>query len=325
MKRIIITLAAVLVFAITGYSQATKPTIMVMPDGEWCMRKGYVMKVGDQYYPDYKTALQEEYYLSTFISSIGEIFIDQEFPLTNLSAVLEAAETDKAIKIASSGRNTGADLAETPEEAILRRASADIVFKISYKINELGPRHSLEFRLQALDPYSGTEISGNNGSLEPVAKSNSLTPLFVSAVLNFKDNLIDGLQKYFNNLKKNGRPVKISIERYDDCPIDLETEINYNGHEIEVSELINIWMQDNAFKGEDGAGRYRLQTSSQNLMIFSSVHIPLLGTNINGTTIAMDPQTFVRPLVRILKKQLGVDVGITPIGVSNVRITIGDK
>ena len=245
--------------------------------------------------------------------------------MINLSAVLEASDTEEALRIATSGRSTGADLAETPEEAILRRASADIIFKISYKINEMGPRHALEFRLQAWDPYSGMEISGNNGSLEPVAKSKSLTPLFVAAVLNFKDNLIDGLQKYFNTIKKNGRPIKISLERFEGCPVDFETEINYNGYEIEVAELVNTWIQDNAFKGENGAARYRLQTSSQNLLEYSSVYIPLHGTNINGTTIAMDPQTFVRPLTRLLKKHLGVDVGVTPMGVSYVKITLGDK
>lgn len=324
MRRIIV-LVLVAILSVQSYGQARKPSIMVMPEGEWAMRQGYVMQVGDRYYPDYRAALQGEYYLNTFISSIGEVFVDQGFPLRNLAAVLEAVDTDKALNIAATGRNTGADLAETPEEAILRCASADIVYKISYKINEMGPRHSLEFRLQAWDPYTGVEISGNNGTVDPVSKSNNLTPLFIKAVLNMKDNLIDGLQKYFNSIAANGRPIKISLERFDGCPVDFETEIEYKEYEIEVAELIEVWMQDNAVKGRDGAAMYQLEASSQNMMRFNSVHIPLQGTNINGTPIAMDAQTFVRPLARMLKKYLGVDVGVTPVGVSSVRITIGDK
>ena len=71
MKKIFITLSLVLIGFATVFGQAKKPTIMVVPSDNWCIKNGYTMEFDDEgtkvTIPDYKTAFQQNISLySTF-------------------------------------------------------------------------------------------------------------------------------------------------------------------------------------------------------------------------------------------------------------------
>ena len=66
MKRIFnkVMLAAVMLLVInSAFSQAKKPTIMILPSDVWCNTNGYMMEFDNQgtkvKVPDYKKAFQE--------------------------------------------------------------------------------------------------------------------------------------------------------------------------------------------------------------------------------------------------------------------------
>ena len=75
MKRTLLTCLLVLGLAISAFSQAKKPTIMVVPSDLWCFKNGYMMEFDNQgtrvKIPDYKRALQEDAELLQVISKIN--------------------------------------------------------------------------------------------------------------------------------------------------------------------------------------------------------------------------------------------------------------
>ena len=89
MKQLIFTFLLVLYTAI-GFSQAKKPTIMIVPSDVWCNTNGYMMEFNNQgkivKVPDYKKALQENADLLLVISKINELMADRGFPLKNLES-----------------------------------------------------------------------------------------------------------------------------------------------------------------------------------------------------------------------------------------------
>ena len=72
-------------------------------------------------------------------------------------------------------------------------------------------------------------------------------------------------------------------------------------------------------------GRYSLNDKSANRMRFSQVRIPLYDT-VMGKERAADAQSFGNKLARMLRKEpYNLVVGVTPKGLGEVWITIGDK
>ena len=64
MKKILLVCSIALTAISTTFGQAKKPTIMVVPSDNWCIKNGYFMEFDNQgtkiKIPDYKKALQED-------------------------------------------------------------------------------------------------------------------------------------------------------------------------------------------------------------------------------------------------------------------------
>ena len=141
------------------------------------------------------------------------------------------------------------------------------------------------------------------------------------SVLSFKDNFIRGLENHFADLFENGREISVTLFRYDSCEIDFQEEFEINGDYYELGDIIDAW-----FAEETVEGRYSLESSSANRMRFNQVRIPLYTVNpINGKEQAMDANAFGRRIANKLKKNYNLVVGVTPKGLGEVLITIGDK
>ena len=70
------------------FSQAKKPTIMVVPSDVWCTKNGYMSEYDNQgtkvSVPNYQAAVQENSDLLLVISKINELMAERGFPLKNL-------------------------------------------------------------------------------------------------------------------------------------------------------------------------------------------------------------------------------------------------
>ncbi len=322
MKKTLVIAALLLACSITGWSQAKKPTIMVVPSDSFCERNGYVQQVNamgaSSTVADYSRAMKENSDIRTLVSAMGDFMAKNDFPIQSLEQELKRLQTEDAELAMMTGKS-GGEINETPLERLRRSAKADIILDLDYEVHRVGPRKQVSFNLQAIDAYSSKLISGNTGVSSDA--SAPMTTLLEECVLSFKDNFLSDLQHYFDDLFANGREISVTLLCYDNCPIDFEEEFEVNGESYELAEIIEAWMADNTVEG-----RFSTQAKSANRIRFNQVRIPLYARNMNGRDVAIDAEAFVRPLVRMLKKKpYSLVVGSSPRGLGDVWITIGDK
>lgn len=323
MKRIILSAIAVLVAA-TTMGQVRKPTIMVVPADVWCVKNGYVSTF-DNYgvketVPDYKKALQNDYDIRVLIAKMGDIMASREFPMKSLEQELKRLETESAETALLTGKDTGSAIAETPIEQLNRVAKSDIVIDLSFEIHKTGPMRQVTFNVTALDPYTSKIISGNTGSSSPSA-SVPIQSLLEEAVLGFMDNFTASLQNYFDDMFENGREISVVMRKFDSSTVDFETEFDYNGYDAELSDIIEVWFDENTVNN-----RYSVADRSANVMRFEQVRMPLYGRSITNRERAIDARDFVRPLVSVLGKQpYDIPCKIYQKGLGEVWIILGEK
>ena len=323
MKKSIVIAALLLAFQFVGWSQAKKPTIMVVPADAFCERYGYVQQANAMGQtvssPDYARAMKENADIRTLVAAMADFMAKNDFPIQSLEQELKRLQTEDAELAMMTGKNSGAEVDETPLERLRRSAKADIILDLDYEVHRIGPQKQVSFNLQAIDAYSSKIISGNTGV--STAANVPLTSLLEECVLSFKDNFLSGLQHYFDDLFANGREISITLLRYNNCPVDFEEEYEINGEPYELAEIIEAWMADNTVEG-----RFTTAAKSANRLRFNQVRIPLYAQNMNGRDVAIDAEAFVKPLVRMLKKApYKLTVGSAPRGLGDVWITIGDK
>ena len=314
--------ALLLACSVSGWSQAKKPTIMVVPSEAFCTRNGFTQQVTTtgavSVAPDYARAMRENSDIRTLVSAMGDFMAKNDFPIQSLEQELKRLQTEDAELAMMTGKS-GGEINETPLERLRRTAKADIILDLDYEIHRNGPRKQVSFNLQAIDAYSSKLISGNTGLSSDA--NVPMTTLLEECVLSFKDNFLSGLQHYFDDLFANGREVSVTLLCYDNCPIDFEEEFEINGEPYELAEIIEAWMADNTVEG-----RFTTAAKSANRLRFNQVRIPLYAQNMNGRDVAIDAEAFARPLIRMLKKKpYSLVVGSSPRGLGEVWITIGDK
>src|ERR1035437_4103712 len=98
--RLIFIIALVSIFNFNGFSQAKKPTLMILPSDNWCEQR-YFMTVFDnqgtkQKVPNYKQAFQEDTEIGQVISKIGELMVSRGFPQKDVEQELKTIEARNA-------------------------------------------------------------------------------------------------------------------------------------------------------------------------------------------------------------------------------------
>jgi len=297
MKKILLILTVVLI-VVDAFSQAKKPTIMVVPSDVWCNQNGYMMEFDNQgttvKIPEYKKVFQENSDLLLVISIINGIMAERGFPLKNLESAIKTLESNSAEDAMLSSKESGMGVSESPVDKLKKVAKADIIIQITWTINTVGPKKSITFNLQGLDSYTDKQIATATGTGKPSFTA-ELPVLLNEAVLAHIDNFNASLMTYFEDLFENGREVTIRIKKWDDWENDLETE--YGDDDTELGEIIEDWLADYTFKG-----RYSTTVATENMMLFEQVRIPLYYER-NGKQRAMDTRRFTKQLSKFLKSE----------------------
>lgn len=292
MKKIttkILVILTILTVSISN-AQAKKPTIMVVPSDMWCNTNGYMMSFDNQgttvKVPDYKRAFQENADLLTVISKLNGLMADRGFPLKNMESVLKTLESESAENAMLSSKS-GAGVVESPIDKLKKVAKADIIMQMSWTVNQTGPKKSVTFNLQGLDAYTDKQIATAVGTGAP-SFSSELPVMLEESVLAHIDNFNASLQKHFDDMFENGREIIVRIKKFDSWANDLETE--YSGKEL--GTVIEEWMTANSVKG-----RFSTTDSTENMMLFEQVRIPLY----DATGKATDARGFLKGLQSFLK------------------------
>lgn len=297
-----------------AFSQAKKPTIMVVPSDNWCFKNNYIQVYDNQgstmKVPDYRKALQEDTDLLQVISKINELMTDRGFPLKNLESSLKSLQNQSAedAMLMSKG---GAEINESPIDKLKKVAKADIIMQMTWSVNQTGPKRSITFNLQGLDAYTDKQIAGASGTGLP-SFSAELPILLEEAVLAHIDNFNVQLQKHFDDLFANGREVSLRIMTFSSFNGDLESE--FDGQEL--SEIIETWVSDNTVKG-----RFSLSDATENTMLFEQVRIPLYDMNNR----AVDTRGWARDLQKMLADKYKITSKLMTRGLGQAQIVVGDK
>lgn len=312
MKKTFLTCMA-LVVSVMAFSQAKKPTIMVVPSLTWCNEHGFTKTFetngGTTTVQDFEKAFLNDGDLKIAITTIGSIMTDLGFPLKDLEQNLSALATSRAENAAATSK-TGADVAQSPLDIINARAKSDIIFDLYWKVNVRGPRRTLTYNLAAKDAYTSKQIAAATGTSEP-SISSELAVLLQEAVTASMGKIEEQLMKHFEDMGQNGREVFLVVRTWDNSPYDLEAE--FDGKEL--NELIEDWMGQNTVKGV-----FSTLNATENIMEFEQVRIPLYGDNGRQ----MDTRQWARGLVNFLKTK-GIESKLNMSGLGRATITIGGK
>jgi len=321
MKRSILFLISIVFSINILFSQAKKPTIMVVPSDLWCNTNGYMMEFDNQgtitKIPDYKKAFQENPDLLIVLSRINGLMADRGFPLKNLESVIKSLEFNSAEDAMMSSGKSEISSSESLVDKLKKVAKADIIMQLTWIINQTGPKKSVTFNLQGLDAYTNKQVATASGTGVP-SFSAEVAILLEEAVLSHIDNFNSSLMYHFDDLFANGREVVIRIKKWDNWEEDLESEFGSNDEELGI--IIEDWMADYTVNG-----RFSTTDASENMMLFEQVRIPLYYEK-NGKQRAMDTRRFAIKLSSFLKKEpYNIVNKVTTTGLGRATIYLGSK
>lgn len=316
MKKIFLSIifisSALLLFA-----QTKKPTIMVVPSDQWCIKNGYTQTIDIQgtstVIPDYQAALQNSTDLLMAISKINEMMTERGFPLKNLESSLKTLR-DQAAEDAMLTGKEGGEVAETPIDKLKKVAKADIWMQLTYTVNQAGPKRSLSFNLQGLDAYTDKQIAGASGT-SAQSFTTEVQILVEEAILSHIDLFNSQLQAHFDDMFTNGREIIVRIKTWDNIGYDLEEE--FDGEML--STIIEDWIADNTVQG-----RFNTSTVTENNMLFEQVRIPL-EIEENGKVRAIDARRWVGMLRKYLRDNYSIESKLMMQGLGQAQLVIGAK
>jgi hypothetical protein len=296
------------------FSQAKKPTIMIIPADLWMNERGFVIKGTNQgtttTQMDYEKAFLESSDLKVVINKMQEMMNARNFPTKDLEQVIKELKSESAEDAMLTSRN-GANLNETPIDKLKKIAKADITLEIYWKVNSQGPKNSITFTLKGVDAYTNKPV-GNAGGTGQSSYQNEISILLEEAVLSYIDNFNFQLQSHFDDLFQNGREIKVRIKVFSNFDGNLETE--FSGEELGTK--IEKWISENTVKG-----RFSTTDATENMMLFEQVRIPLY--DINGK--AIDARNWLKGLQTELKSKYSITSKLMTIGLGEASLVLGDK
>ena len=310
------TIICFLFFTISVFSQAKKPTIMVVPSDVWCNQNGYMLVFDDQgtavKIPDYKKAFQENTELLQVISQLNGLMAERGFPLKNMESVIKTLASNNAEDNMRTSKNSGSSITENPIDILKKVAKADIIIQLTWTVNKTGPKKSVSFNLQGLDAYTDKQVATATGVGKP-SFSAEVPVLLSEAVLSHIDNFNNSLQMHFDDLFENGREIIVRIQTWDDWDEDLETEFG----DEELGDIIEDWINDNTVKN-----RFSTIDMTESMALFEQVRIPLY----NEKGRAIDARRYVKKLSKLLKKApYNIPNKIVMKGLGRATIILGGK
>jgi hypothetical protein len=305
-----------LVISFNAYSQAKKPTLMILPSDNWCEQRYFMTEFDNQgtkqKVPNYKQAFQEDTEIGQVISKIGSLMIDRGFPLKDAEQELKAIEQRTAEDNMTTSNNSSAGLSESPLDKLKNRAKADIIIQIWWKVNKTEQGKVISFVLEAFDAYTSNRIAASTGNGTP--NNTDIVPILLqNAILANIDTFASQLQSHFDDMFANGREVRLTIRKWNNWDKNLETEIN----DEEIIDHISKWMDENTVQG-----RFNKTDASENIIRFEQVRIPLY----DEKNKALDARDFSKKLQKFLKAApFNFEVKLMTRGLGEAILVLGEK
>jgi hypothetical protein len=299
-----------------AFSQAKMPTLMILPSDNWCNQRYFMTEYNNQgtpvKVPDYKQAFQEDTELGQVIAKVGALMLKKNYRLKDAEQEIKNVEQRSAEDNVTVSSASGSSLAESPLDILKRRAKADIVIQIWWKVNKADSRKSVSFTLEAFDAYTGKRIASSTGTDLPT--SESLVPVMLEkAVAGRMKEFSSHLDKFYKDAKKNGREIILTVKRWENADFTLEKE--FNGEELTTH--INEWMQKNTVDGQ-----FNMSDATENFIQFEQARIPLE----DNKGAAVDAREFARGLQKYLNSTpFNITSKLMIRGLGEAILVLGEK
>jgi hypothetical protein len=316
MKKIFFSLMLLLAAA-SAFSQAKKPTLMVVPSDVWCNKNGFVQTFDNQgiseTVPDYKAALSNNMDLVAVTTKIGSLMADRGFPLKDMAQTMKSISSLSTEDRLIQSKTSGASMTESPLDRFRRTAKADIFLEVTWNVTTTGPKKQVTYMLAGKDAYSGKQVAGAEGTGAPSFAAD-LPLLLEEAVQDHMEAFCAQLQSHFEDMMQNGRECVLDVRVWDNgSGIDLESE--YDG--LELIEVIDNWLADNTVQH-----RFNKSDATENFALYEQVRIPLYKPNGQ----AMDMDAFARSLRSYLSKPpYSIPCKVINRGLGRALLVIGEK
>lgn len=296
-------------------SAQTKPTLMILPSDNWCAARYFMTSFTSQGQktdvPDYQTAFRQDTELPLVISKIGQLLTDRGYSLKDAEMQLKNIAQRAAEDNMTQSRSTGASIAESPLDALKRRAKADIVIQIGWSAEGVGNDSPISFTIEAFDAYTSKRIATSTGTTN--GRTDNMAQNLEKAVEKNIKPFCKQMDDWYDGIRRTGREIVLTIRTWDDWDGSLDDEFGGN----ELLESIRGWLQGHTVKGQ-----FNLSDATDDMAQFEQVRIPLVGADGNS----LDARAFARQLQRYLKAApFNLPSKLMMRGLGDATLVIGEK
>lgn len=197
----------------------------------------------------------------------------------------------------------------------METAQPDIILELDYgtKGDDNVLRHSnghdtrAAFTLNAIDAYTNKVVATVT---TPPVEGESKAEIVKKELVKRLPDFMEDIQEYFSDLLTRGREVTVRVNVDEGSNISL-ADVSAEGDTY--SDYIVDYIKKHTVKGA-----YKLQSNTDNALVFTGVRIKLL--NSDGTQYGVYDWT--RDLARAMRKDLGVKVQNRAQGLGEVVLTL---
>jgi len=315
MKQKLVLICLVLLVSLTVFCQTKKPTLMILPSDNWCNQRYFMTTFSNQgstvKVPNYQQAFMEDTELPQVISKVGGVLTELGYSLKDAEQEIKSLNMRAAEDNVTTSKTSGAALVETPLDMLKRRVKSDIIIQIWWKLNREGKGHSASFTLEAFDAYTNKRIATSTGTTK--ASGDAIPVLLEQAVKENVKPFDEQMTRWYDDQRKNGREIILTVRCWDNWENDLETE--YNG--TELTDCIQDWLAKYTVNG-----MFNLTDGTESFAQFEQVRIPL----VDEKGRAMDARAFATELRRYLQKSpFNITSKVMIRGLGEAIIVLGEK
>ena len=288
---------------------------MILPSDNWCTQRYFTRSFDDQgstvKVSDYQRAFTEDIELPQVISKVGGVLTSMGYSLKDAEMEIKSLGVKQAEDNVTSSKTSGASIAETPLDVLKRRMKSDIVIQIWWNITKDPAGKVVSFTLEAFDAYTNKRIATATGNSKP---TNSAIPIALEEAIKANVKEFDKqLDRCYDDHKKNGREINLTVRCWDNWDNDLETE--YGGEEL--TDVIQQWLRKNTVNGS-----FNLSDGTESFAQFEQVRIPL----IDDKGRAMDARAFATALRKYLQKSpYNITSKVVVRGLGEAILILGEK
>lgn len=290
MKKLLLQMLFITLTCMSSFG-ASQIQIMAMPDDDWAQARNYgELGRKNKFIKDLMRCFNDPEYKQVE-AALKAVFQSDQFNLIDPTSLADSDDEDEMEEMTLQD-DMGGDVTSNANDDLISKYKPDILIFVSWTKNQIGPRYSITYRLDAKDSYSNKSIATVVGESDVYPMSQTLTGA-MTALLNDKSGEFKGLMRnHFSRMREEGREVRLNCNIMSGSDVNFETRFG----DKTLKSIITDWVGENV-----QTPNYTLD-ATQNRMRFRQVCIPL--ENASGRPYMVSE--FVDKLVNYLEHTYGI-------------------